>query len=65
MREQTPDIYEALLVERNKAWLMKIEAMLQTPELEYVLVGALHLAGPDSLLSMLRQRGYSVSAYSP
>jgi uncharacterized protein len=55
-----PALYDALLVKRNQAWIPQIEAMLVTPEVEYILVGALHLAGNDGLLQQLRDRGYQV-----
>lgn len=60
MREQFPRVYEQLLVSRNHNWLAKIDAMLATDEVEYVLVGALHLAGVDGLLTALGERGYRV-----
>jgi len=62
--EQFPDIYQSLLVKRNQAWLPKIEAMLATTAVEYVLVGALHLVGDDGVLEGLRQRGYQVRKLS-
>jgi len=55
-----PSIYKALLVDRNNAWIPQIEAMLKTSEVEFVLVGALHLAGEDGLLSQLSSRGYKI-----
>ncbi len=55
-----PNMYKALIADRNDAWLPKIEAMLKTREVEFVLVGALHLAGDDGLLSQLATRGYKV-----
>lgn len=64
MREQTPEIYQHLLVNRNQAWLPKLEAMLATPETELVLVGALHLGGKDGLLKALKARGYHIKPYS-
>ena len=57
---QFPEIYQSLLVKRNKAWLPQIEAMLATKAVEYVLVGALHLVGDDGVLEGLRQQGYQV-----
>src|SRR5690606_18695460 len=63
MRAQAPDLYQALVSDRNQKWLLKIEAMLHTPELEYLLLDAMHLAGPDSLLRMLEQKGFTVSPY--
>ncbi|MGP9799855.1 TraB/GumN family protein [Rheinheimera sp. NSM] len=53
--------YEALLVQRNKNWLPQIQQMLATPEVELVLVGALHLAGEDNVLQLLREQGYNIT----
>ena len=60
LREQFPDVYRDLLITRNQAWLPQIEAMAGTAEIELILVGALHLAGPDGLLQMLENRGYQI-----
>ena len=62
-KNEFPDIYQALIVDRNNAWLPKIEAMVKTSEVEFVLVGALHLAGDDGLLSQLVDRGYRVRQF--
>jgi uncharacterized protein YbaP (TraB family) len=55
-----PLLYQRLLVERNRNWLPKIEALFgrKTPAL--VLVGAAHLVGPDGLVSMLKAKGYTI-----
>lgn len=58
-----PALYQDLLVNRNKAWLPDIAAMLTTPERELILVGALHLAGREGVLDQLRRRGYTVERY--
>jgi len=58
--ETFPEIYQELLVERNQNWLTQIEAMLKDKPTEMVLVGALHLAGKDSVLGMLRAKGYKI-----
>ncbi len=55
-----PKIYQTMLVDRNNAWIPQIEAMLKTREVEFILVGALHLAGEDGLLEHLSKRGYEV-----
>ena len=60
MREETPAAYRLLLVERNNAWLPKIEAMLNASDDHLVVVGALHLVGDDGLIQQLSQRGLSV-----
>ncbi|SEA84927.1 TraB/GumN family protein [Alkalimonas amylolytica] len=56
--------YQRLLTERNKNWAEQIDAMLQNSQVEFVLVGALHLAGPDNVLDLLAERGYQVRQLS-
>lgn len=63
MREETPEIYQQLVIERNQMWLPKIEKMFSTPEVELVLVGSLHLSSREGLLAQLKQRGYQVKPY--
>jgi len=60
VKEEFPDIYEILLVKRNQAWMHKIESMLKTDEIEFVMVGALHLAGQEGVLEQLTARGYTI-----
>lgn len=52
--------YEAILVTRNKAWVPQIEDMLETPGTVFIAAGAAHFAGPDSVITMLRDKGYEV-----
>jgi hypothetical protein len=61
LRADFPEIYQALLIDRNNAWIAQIEAMSKTAEVEFILVGALHLVGSDGLLSMLSSRGYQIT----
>jgi uncharacterized protein YbaP (TraB family) len=58
-----PRVYQSLLVDRNRAWVPKIEALLNDQTVEFVLVGVLHLVGDDSVLAMLEARGYQVERY--
>jgi uncharacterized protein len=55
-----PLMYERLLLERNRNWLPKIEALFARRGHAFVVVGAAHLVGPDGILSMLRSRGFAV-----
>lgn len=54
------DVYNALFLNRNEKWVPKIEALLDEPGTVFVAVGAGHLAGPDSVITMLRDKGYEV-----
>lgn len=63
MIEDYPQVYQTLMVERNRNWLPRIETLLQQPEEKFILVGALHLVGPDGLLEQLKSKGYQVLQY--
>jgi len=63
VKQDYPVMYKTLLVERNEAWLPKIEAFLGTPEKEFVLVGFAHLVGEDGIVEQLKRRGYRVEKY--
>ena len=54
-----PELYRALVTERNKRWLPQIERFLTDDRDYMVLVGALHLVGKDGLLDLLKTQGYS------
>ena len=56
----TEAVYQSFLVKRNAAWVPQIEAMLEEPGSVFVAVGAGHLAGQDSVIAMLRDRGHKV-----
>lgn len=58
-----PSAYEALLVRRNSAWVPQIEAFLKSGKTHFVVVGAAHLVGSDSVVAMLKKRGYTVERY--
>jgi len=62
MRARYPRLYAHINVERNDAWLPKLEARLQAPgdDDTLVVVGALHLLGGDGVVEKLRARGYRV-----
>lgn len=57
LRAGSPDTYRMLFTERNARWADWIKARMQTPGTVFVAVGAGHLAGPDSVLVRLAERG--------
>lgn len=60
-----PLLREALLVKRNRRWAAEIGRMLATEKGDVMLVvGALHLAGEDGLVTLLREAGYEVRKVS-
>ncbi len=61
MKQDTPEFYRSLIEVRNNNWMPKVEAMLKTPEQEFILVGGLHLVGDIGLIEQLKTRGYTVT----
>ena len=55
-----PVMYQRLLVDRNKNWMPKIEALFTRRGRALVVVGAAHLVGPDGVVAMLKAKGYTV-----
>jgi uncharacterized protein YbaP (TraB family) len=55
-----PGLYDTLVTKRNAAWVPKLERMLTDGRHHLVVVGALHLVGPDNVISLLAARGHDV-----
>ena len=62
MKRQYPKLYAHINIERNDAWVPKIEQRLSAPGHDdtLVVVGALHLLGSDGVVEKLRRKGYKV-----
>jgi uncharacterized protein YbaP (TraB family) len=57
LNRASPDTYRMMFTERNERWADWIRARMQAPGTVFVAVGAGHLAGKDSLLVRLAERG--------
>ncbi|HEY1991014.1 MAG TPA: TraB/GumN family protein [Gammaproteobacteria bacterium] len=55
-----PDVYQAILVQRNLNWMPKLEQLAGSGKQYFVVVGALHLVGPDGILADLQKDGYKI-----
>ena len=55
-----PELYPALVTERNAAWTDLLEPRLRDGRRYLVVVGALHLVGKDSVIERLGARGHRV-----
>lgn len=55
-----PELYDALVIARNRNWAEQIKALLDDEEDYLVVVGALHLVGEHSLPALLEQSGNDV-----
>jgi uncharacterized protein len=52
-----PEIYDQLLVQRNRRWSGAIIDMMNDSQDYLIIVGALHLIGEDSVQNMLKDQG--------
>lgn len=62
MKRDYPRLYQRINVARNDAWVPRVEQRLTGAGTDdtLVVVGALHLLGPDGVVEKLRKRGYQV-----
>lgn len=62
MKREYPALYQRINVERNQAWLPRLEGMLDDSSSDdtLVVVGAMHLLGDDGVVAMLKAKGYRV-----
>ena len=60
MMREAPGEYRALVVDRNRRWIPRIEQRLAGGGEAVMVVGAGHLVGPDSVPALLRRDGFQV-----
>jgi uncharacterized protein len=61
-RDKYPEFYKGLLLTRNNSWMAKLESLLKENDKDdaLVVVGAAHLVGEDSVVTLLKNKGYKV-----
>jgi len=57
---ESKPIIQAMFFDRNHNMTRKIETYLQSKETYFVVVGAGHLIGPQSIIELLQQAGYQL-----
>ena len=58
--EDYSDLHNRLLIQRNQNWLQPIESALRKNKNALFVVGAGHLVGPQSVVDLLKKKGYQV-----
>lgn len=57
-----PELREQIVAGRNRRWTPEVASLLDEDGVSLVVVGALHLVGPEGLPELLRQRGLVVES---
>lgn len=60
LRKQAPWIAARFVDNRNIKWIPRIEAELKSGKPTAIVAGALHFAGPNSVIKLLQKRGYEI-----
>jgi uncharacterized protein YbaP (TraB family) len=60
LRKQAPWIAARFVDDRNIKWIPRIEAELKRGKPTAIVAGALHFAGPNSVIALLQKRGYKI-----
>jgi uncharacterized protein YbaP (TraB family) len=63
MRQDAPEVFDALILQRNNNWVKQIETLLKGSGTQFIAVGTGHLIGKDSLPDQLAKLGYKVARY--
>lgn len=59
----TPDLFQTLLINRNRNWLAGLKHLFTQPGVHIVAVGTSHLIGDYSVIKMLNTDGYHISRF--
>ena len=61
MRDEAPEAYQAIIVQRNHNWVPQIIERLEGEGDYFIAVGAGHLPGEEGVIALLQAQGYSVT----
>ncbi len=63
MKQGAPELYDKLIVQRNRDWSERIAAMMAGAGTSFIAVGAGHLTGDHGVQALLAKRGLAVARY--
>lgn len=63
MKNESPRMYRQVLAARNDKWIPELIGMMREGKTGFVLVGTMHLIGPEGLLEQFRRLGYRVEPF--
>ena len=64
MSEEQPGVYEIMITRRNTQWAETLDTLMdEQPGRILVVVGAGHLAGPESVILMMEELGWEAEQF--
>jgi len=60
VRKEFPKLYKRLITDRNRDWIPHLETLMDSGKRTLVIVGVGHLVGKDSVIDLLKSRGYKI-----
>ncbi len=63
MRDSSEELYQTLIVQRNRDWIPQIEAVLAGSDDAFVAVGAGHMPGAQGVIALLEANGHTVTRH--
>jgi uncharacterized protein YbaP (TraB family) len=60
LRKEFPKLYKRLITDRNRDWIPHLETLMDSGKRTLVIVGVGHLVGKDSVINLLKSKGYKV-----
>ncbi|MHC4268607.1 MAG: TraB/GumN family protein [Planctomycetota bacterium] len=60
MRDEYPKLYNRLIIDRNRDWIPHLETLIGSGKRTLVIVGVGHLVGKNSVINMLKSKGYKI-----
>ena len=60
MRKEFPKLYKRLITDRNRDWIPHLETLMDSGKRTLVIVGVGHLVGKDSVINLLKSKGYKI-----
>ena len=61
MKKEMPAIYKAMMTDRNINMAKGIEKLAKTKSSYFIAVGSAHYIGNDSIITILRDKGYTIT----
>ncbi len=58
--KEYPKLYERIIVDRNRNWISPLEDLINSGKRTLVVVGVGHLVGEDSVINLLKSKGYKI-----